>query len=266
MVVRTLGAKADPVQDRIVADGQVVTRPRRLRTVVLHKPRGVVTTLADPEGRPSIGTLVSEAQVRLFPVGRLDLQTSGVLLLTNDGALAAGLAHPRRQVPRVYRAKVSGSPTTATLRRLRTGIHLDDGRAALDAVRVVSTLPNKTWIECTVHAGRWRLVRRIFSTVGHPVDKLERVRFGPIALGHLPPGAWRDVTPAELALLREAAGLTAVRTPVGTAAHRGRDKRPRTPAPPRARPRAAAPHSAGPARAAAGNGRRAGRPRGRPRP
>src|SRR5262249_58160917 len=113
-----------------------------------------------------------------------------------------------RAVPRVYRAKVDGRPSPATLRRLRQGVRLEDGPAALAAVRPLATLPTKTWLLCTVHEGRWRLVRRLLAAVGHPVDKLERVRFGPVGLGTLPPGAWRDATPAEVGELRAAAGLS----------------------------------------------------------
>src|SRR5262249_23420441 len=230
VVVRTLGAKAAPARARVVVDGQVVKPPRRFRVVLLHKPRGVVTTLADPGGRPSVKDLVADVGVRLFPVGRLDIQTTGLLLLTNDGQLAAGLAHPRRAVQRVYRAKVDGRPSPATLRRLRTGVRLEDGPAALAAVRPVTTLPTKTWLLCTVHEGRWRLVRRLLSAVGHPVDKLERVRFGPVALGALPPGAWREATPVEVEHLRAAAGLSDDEPPDARAEPRAPSRPPRKPA------------------------------------
>lgn len=261
----TLGARADPVRDRVVVDGQTVRPPRRLRTVLLHKPRGVVTTLKDTQGRPSVAALVADAGMRLFPVGRLDLQTTGLLLLTNDGALAAGLAHPRRAVARVYRAKVDGTPSPATLRRLRTGVRLDDGPASLASVRLATRLPTKTWLVCTVHEGRWRLVRRLLAAVGHPVDKLERIRFGPVGLGILPPGAWRDATPAEVEALREAAGLSDAPGADAAAAPRKPRKPARTPPPrPRSRPRGA-PRGAPPDARVAGSSVRPRPRRGRPR-
>jgi 23S rRNA pseudouridine2605 synthase len=256
--VTELGARADPDRDVIAVDGEVLQAAPR-RTIVLHKPRGVVTTLADPRGRATVGDLVRELPTRLYPVGRLDLQTAGLLLLTNDGALAAGLLHPRRRVERVYHAKVRGSPAPAALRRLLAGVRLEDGPAAVAAVRVVARLPTKTWLAVTVREGRHHLVRRLCAAIGHPVEKLVRVRFGPLRLGHLPPGAWRDLTPAELAALRAAAGLPA--TASAAAAPREREQRPRRSSPPRGRP----PRGAR-ARAAASAAGAPPRARGRPRP
>ena len=229
VVVRTLGTRADPEHDRIALDGEHIPAAGARRTVVLHKPRGVVSTLEDPEGRPTVAALVAGAG-RLFPVGRLDLNSTGLLLLTNDGALAAGLLHPRRAVPRVYRVKVDGTASEEAITRLRRGVRLEDGKSAPAHVRVLGRLPTKTWLAVTVVEGRMHLVRRMCEAVGHRVDKLARVRFGPVALGTLPPGAWRDVTPRELAALRAAAGLR----PGGEAPappRRARDTRPRRPRP-----------------------------------
>ena len=231
VVVRTLGTRADPERDRIALDGEHIPAAGARHTVVLHKPRGVVSTLEDPEGRPTVAALVAGAG-RLFPVGRLDLNSTGLLLLTNDGALAAGLLHPRRAVPRVYRVKVDGTPSEEAITRLRRGVRLEDGKSAPARVRVLGRLPTKTWLELTVVEGRTHLVRRLCEAVGHRVDKLARVRLGPVALGTLPPGAWRDVTPRELAALRAAAGLRPGRGGGAPAPPpRGRDTRPRRPRP-----------------------------------
>jgi 23S rRNA pseudouridine2605 synthase len=205
--VTTLGTRADPTTDVVAVDGERVRTETERRTIVLHKPRGVVSTLRDPEGRPTVRDLLPTVRERLYPVGRLDLQTSGILLLTNDGALAAGLQHPRSAVPRVYHAKVRGTPDATTRERIRTGVRLADGIAAVDRLRVIESLPTKCWLEIILTEGRWREVRRLCEAVGHPVEKLCRVRLGPIRLGTLEPGAWRECTPRELVTLYEAAGI-----------------------------------------------------------
>lgn len=235
-VVHTLGVRADPRRDRIAVDGEPVRATGPRRTIVLHKPRGVVSTLADPEGRPTVRTLLGGIPERLYPAGRLDVNTTGLLLLTNDGALVAGLLHPRRAVARVYHAKVRGAPAAQAINRIRRGVRLDDGRRSAPAtVRVLERLPTKTWLEVSVREGRWHLVRRLAAAIGHPVEKLARVRLGPLALGSLPLGAWRDVSSVELAALRAAAGLSPVGGEGGRVARerRGRGTPPRTrPAPP----------------------------------
>ena len=228
-VVRELGQRADPGIDTIAVDGDPIRIGAR-RTIVLHKPRGIVSTLSDPEGRPTVATLVGTAD-RLYPVGRLDVNSTGLLLLTNDGTFAAALLHPRHAVPRVYEVKVRGTPGEDVLTRLRRGVRLEDGKTAPARVRVVEKLPTKTWLEVTVHEGRSHLVRRICAAVGHPVEKLARVRLGPLVLGALPPGAWRDLTPGELRALAVAAGLTRRARGGGAAGRRprGHDTRPRRP-------------------------------------
>jgi len=222
-VVRTLGERADAGHDEIAVDGERV-RVRAPHTVALHKPRGVVTTLHDPQGRPTVSDLVTDVGERVYPIGRLDLQSSGLVLLTNDGQLAAGLQHPRRGVARVYHVKVQGTPSAATLLRLRRGVRLDDGVAAVSRARVLESRATKTWLELELGEGRWREVRRLCDAVGHPVDKLMRVRVGPIALGKLPVGTWRALAPAELKALYDAAGLSwaAVGPPGAATPERGR--------------------------------------------
>jgi 23S rRNA pseudouridine2605 synthase len=257
--VRALGRRADPARDRIAVDGQPVRVAER-RTVVLHKPRGIVSTLDDPEGRPTVGTLLADAGARLYPVGRLDVNTTGLLLLTNDGALAAALMHPRHAVPRVYHAKVRGTPGEDVVTRLRRGVRLDDGKTRPARVRVLERLPTKTWLEIAVTEGRNHLVRRMCDAVGHPVEKLARVRLGPLALGRLTPGAWRDLTPGELGALADTVGL---RRGSGARKDSGPERRARDTRARRRRPRP------GPSREDEGRSRRRAEPGGRrerPRP
>jgi pseudouridine synthase len=207
-VVRELGTRADPHRDVVTVDGERLEIGGTRRTILLHKPRGVVSTMSDPEGRPTVRDLVRELPERLYPVGRLDMQTSGLLLLTNDGTLAARLLAGEQGVERVYHVKVDGRPGTRTIERLRRGVRLGAGAPVVAGVRVLHELPTKTWLEVRVRRGQWHVVRRLCEAVGHRVDKLERVAFGPIELGTLPPGAFREATRAELAALRQAAGLT----------------------------------------------------------
>ena len=267
-VVRTLGTRADPAREVIALDGERIAPGGARRTVLLHKSRGVVSTLADPEGRPTVRALLPPELGRLYPVGRLDVNTTGLLLLTNDGALAQALLHPVHGVPRVYRAKVRGRPDLEAITRLRRGVRLDDGKTAPARVHVLEGLPTKTWLEITVREGRQRLVHRMCEAVGHPVEKLARVRFGPLALGTLPPGAWRDLGPRELAALRAAAGLSgprAARAAASAAERRGPDTRPRRRRP-RAEPRSPDGARGGPprGRAARPTGPRRGSKRPRP--
>ncbi len=268
-VVRTLGAQADPARDVIAVDGErLATQRPHKRTVMLHKPRGVVSTLADPEGRATVRDLLGAVGERLYPVGRLDLQSSGLLLLTNDGELAQGLLHPGRAVERVYHAKVDGQPTGRLLARLRRGVRLDDGLVTPTRVRLVSTRPTKAWLEIGVAEGRKHVVRRLLQAVGHPVDKLVRVQLGPVGLGTLPLAAWRDCTSAEVDALRVAAGLAGVsRRAAGAGAaprRRGRGTPPKTP-PPRTGSRARSGPRAEQARTPAATRPRTGRGARRPR-
>ena len=262
-VVRELGVRADVARDRIEVDGERLAPPGERRTILLHKPRGIVSAMSDPEGRPTVAALVRGGGERLYPVGRLDVNTTGLLLLTNDGALAAGLLDARRALPRVYHAKVRGAPDEAAVTRLRRGVHLPPPRARRTEpahVRVLERLPTKTWLEITVREGHWRVVRRMCDAVGHPVEKLARVRFGPLALGELPLGVWRDLRPGELAALRAAAGLRG-----GGGA--GRGSRARAQRPRARRPRPGSPRGAearavpSPRPVASGKQRRRSRPR-----
>jgi 23S rRNA pseudouridine2605 synthase len=185
--------------DRVEVDGTEV-RAQRLAYVLLHKPLGTVTTASDPQGRPTVVDLVDLPE-RVVPVGRLDVDTTGALLLTNDGPLAHRLAHPRYGVEKVYEAEVEGRPTEVALQALAEGVELEDGVTASATVRCLA--PSR--IELTLHEGRNRQVRRMCDAVGHPVRELQRVAFGPLRLGGLEPGEHRRLTAAEVERLRSLA-------------------------------------------------------------
>ena len=185
--------------DDVCLDGKPLAK-QQLAYVLLHKPEGVVTTASDPGGRPTVVDLV-EHDSRVVPVGRLDADTTGALLLTNDGSLAHRLAHPRYQVEKVYVAEVTGEPTNATLARLAAGIELEDGPTA--PARVVRLAP--TTVELTIHEGRNRQVRRMLEAVGHPVVALHRSRYGPLTVDGQEPGSFRELSASEVEALRRAA-------------------------------------------------------------
>lgn len=203
-VTRQLGTKADPERDKIKVDGKLV-RPADRRTFLFHKPEGVITSMRDPKGRPHLGEWLERMgrKGRLFPVGRLDFNSSGLLILTNDGDLAQRLMHPRYQLPKTYLVKVSGQPSERDLDRLRRGIELDDGASAPAKVRVLKRLTQKAWIEVEIREGRYREVRRMFEALGVSVEKLVRTRLGPLHLGDLQPGAMRPLTAEEWSLLEK---------------------------------------------------------------
>jgi len=204
-VVTELGTKVDPVRDAIKVDGKRVGAPPSGRTyLALHKPRGVVTTLSDPEGRPTVKDFLRGIKARVYPVGRLDYHSEGLLILTDDGALARNLMHPSRGVEKTYLAKVKGQPDPEVLVRLSRGIPLDGKRTGPAKVRVVRRGDN-AWIEITIGEGRNRQVRRMFQAVGHPVQRLRRMGYGGVVLGRLPVGTLRPLSEAEVAELSRAA-------------------------------------------------------------
>jgi 23S rRNA pseudouridine2605 synthase len=188
-------------RDVVEVDGERVSA-QPLVYVLLHKPASVVTTASDPHGRPTVVELV-EHDVRVVPVGRLDADTTGALLLTNDGPLAHRLAHPRYGVPKVYEAEVEGLPGDAALAALRDGVELEDGRTAPAAVRVLA--PGR--VEQTLHEGRKRQVKRMLEAVGHPVRRLHRPRYAGLGVDDLEPGTWRELSREEVASLRREAGM-----------------------------------------------------------
>jgi 23S rRNA pseudouridine2605 synthase len=189
-------------RDTVEVDGRPVAG-QRLAHLLLNKPPGVVTTARDPHGRPTVVALVPP-EPRVVPVGRLDADTTGALLLTNDGQLAHRLAHPRYEVDKVYEAEVEGEPSEEGLRRLREGVELDDGRTAPATVRLLG----KSRIELTIHEGRKHQVKRMLAAVGHPVRRLHRSRYAGLDVHGLAPGEWRALTPHEVAELRKLTGYS----------------------------------------------------------
>lgn len=194
--VATLGDRADVATDVIAVDGTVVSTDIDLVHYLLQKPAGVICTADDPGGRPTAIDLVP-AEPRVWTVGRLDVDTEGLLLLTNDGPMTQRLTHPSHGIEKEYLVQVQRQPSPGTLRRLREGIDLDDGRTA--PARVAS--PGDGLVRITIHEGRNRQVRRMFDAVGHPVDRLVRIRIGPLAERSLAPGAWRSLSRAEVLAL-----------------------------------------------------------------
>jgi 23S rRNA pseudouridine2605 synthase len=210
--VARLGQRIDPERSHVEVDGVPVTVRDGVVYYLLNKPRRVVTTARDPKGRTTAVDLVP-AEPRVFPVGRLDYDTEGLLLLTNDGELAQLVTHPRHGVPKTYLVEVTGAPSRAAVRSLREGVVLDDGTTAPARVRGVQQQSGNAALEIVVHEGRNRLVRRMCEAVGHPVLRLVRTRVGPIADPRLAPGAWRALRPREVRALYAAA--TAAPTPPG---------------------------------------------------
>ena len=199
--VTELGRRVDPETDLIDVDGTAVQLDVTKRCVMLNKPTGVVSSLRDENGRPDLRVFTDDYEERLYNVGRLDAETSGLLVLTNDGDLAHVLAHPSFGVTKVYIAKVEGEVTAQTISKLTKGIDLDDGPIAADKARLLDTSRGSSLVELTLHSGRNRIVRRMLAAVGHPVTELVRRQFGPLHLGTLPVGKTRELTKIELGAL-----------------------------------------------------------------
>jgi len=219
VVVTELGTKVDLEQDQVLVDGEPLRLRESHRYLLLHKPAGYLSVMEDERGRPDLSDLVTSAG-RLFPVGRLDLASEGLILLTNDGDLANRLTHPRYEHPRTYLVLVRGQPTASALWDLRRGVRLEDGQTAPARVEVVSGWPREltgdwwqegmparqmptTWLRITLREGKKRQLRRMLSVVGYPVLRLVRIGLGPLRLGRLPPGQSRPLTPYELRMLRQ---------------------------------------------------------------
>lgn len=201
--VATLGDRVDPAVDTVAVDGVTVNLDPNVRYYALHKPPGVVTTMNDPQGRPDIRGFLPEDGPRVFPVGRLDRDSEGLLLLTNDGELGNRLLHPRYAVEKEYLAEVDGAPTDRLVSRIRRGVELEDGLAKPTAVRVVAASGPRGALRLTMTEGRKREVRRLLAEVGLPVTRLVRLRIGPVKLGNLPPGELRELTPEEIRSLAQ---------------------------------------------------------------
>ncbi len=208
-VVRKLGSQADPFTDSIKVDGKRIRAAAAPLYYAFHKPAGVITTLNDPQKRPDLTPYLARLgeRRRVYPVGRLDYNTTGLLLLTNDGELALRLSHPRFGVSKIYRVKLSSCPDAEDFACLRQGIRLEDGITAPARARIVEKLKTNAWVEIEVQEGRKREVRRMFEALGYFVEKLVRIRVGSVELGRLPPGELRPLTQSEVKSLRIAVGL-----------------------------------------------------------
>jgi 23S rRNA pseudouridine2605 synthase len=208
-IISKMGSQADPTKDSIKVDGKRIKPAAAPLYFAFHKPPGVLTTLNDPQKRPDLTQFTERlgSRQRVFPVGRLDYNSTGLLLLTNDGELARRITHPRFGVKKVYRVKLSACPTEADFALLRKGIRLEDGVSAPARARVLEKLRKNAWVEIEMHEGRNREIRRIFEALGYFVEKLIRVRVGPISLGLLPPGEFRRLSQSEIKALQSEVGL-----------------------------------------------------------
>ncbi len=206
-VVTELGVRVDVATQVIHVDGTRVVVDDTMVYLAFNKPLGVVSTMNDELGRPSLADYVGQRNERLFHVGRLDADTEGLLLLTNDGDLAHRLQHPSYEVPKTYVAQVPGPVARDVGRRLRAGVELEDGVVAVDSFRIIDSLPGKAIVEVVLHEGKKHVVRRILEEVGHPVLALSRVQVGPVRLGEIKPGRSRALTREEVGGLHRAAGL-----------------------------------------------------------
>nr|WP_253202238.1 pseudouridine synthase [Subtercola sp. PAMC28395] len=200
-IVRELGRRINPETDKVAVDNQAVQLDTTKRYVMLNKPVGIVSSLSDQHGRPDLSRYTSQFEERLFNVGRLDAETSGLLILTNDGELAHVLAHPSFGVMKTYIAQVEGRVTAQTIAKLIKGVELDDGPIVADKARLLDSSAGNSLVEVTLHSGRNRIVRRMLEEVGHPVLELVRRQFGPLHLGSLKAGELRDLNRDELGAL-----------------------------------------------------------------
>lgn len=206
-VILTLGCRIDEGKDKVEVDGKRVKKDETPVYVMLNKPPGYLVSLKDPFGRPTIKDLLSSVKSRIFPVGRLDYQSEGLLLLTNDGELAFRLTHPRFRIKKVYLVKIRGIPDASKLSRLERGIYLDGRRTAPAKVKPLKVTSKESLLRVEIHEGWKREVRRMFEAIGHGVLGLQRIRFGGLSLGKLKSGRWRSLTPQEIGKLKSHVGL-----------------------------------------------------------
>jgi 23S rRNA pseudouridine2605 synthase len=201
-IILELGTKVNPSECKIEVDGQEICIPEPRVYLLLNKPPGYVSTVFDPQGRPTVLDLVNHISQRIYPVGRLDYYTSGLLLLTNDGALTNNLIHPSKKVKKTYRVMVKGIPSHEKITLLKSGIVLEDGKTAPAQLKILRIENGNTIIDISIHEGRNRQVRRMFEAINHPVLRLERTAFGFLTLGKLKPGQWRYMTSDEVKQLK----------------------------------------------------------------
>ncbi|OGW36240.1 MAG: hypothetical protein A2X58_09215 [Nitrospirae bacterium GWC2_56_14] len=209
-VVTELGTKADPSKDHIKVDGKLINPKQPPTYIMLNKPAGYVTTMSDPEGRPTVQDLLKGVKIRVYPVGRLDYNTEGLLLLTNDGDFAHLVTHPKHEFPKTYLAKIKGVLEDGAIAALEAGVFLKDGKTAPAKIKKIRKEEANSWLEITIHEGRKRQVRRMFDHMGHTVIRLKRVKTGGLTLGDLPEGRMRYLTPEEVGILRATAEKTDV--------------------------------------------------------
>ena len=202
-VVTELGTKADPERDHIKVDGKLINPGQPKAYIMLNKPAGYVTTMSDPEGRKTVRELLKGIRGRVYPVGRLDYTTEGLLLMTNDGDFAHQIMHPLYELPKTYLVKINGMLDEKAMHTLAKGVYLDDGRTMPAEVKKIRKEVSNSWIEITIREGKKRQVRRMLERVGHPVIKLKRTRIGPVSLGTLPLGRYRHLKPGEVSALQE---------------------------------------------------------------
>ncbi|MCJ7545716.1 MAG: rRNA pseudouridine synthase [Deltaproteobacteria bacterium] len=201
-IIKELGIMADPAYDRIRVDGKPLPHPAPKVYYLLYKPRGVITSLHDPEGRTTIKDLIPRIKAKIFPVGRLDYDAEGLLLLTNDGEMAMRLAHPRYRVPRTYLVKVKGVLTADEMARIEKGVMLDDGMSPAIKVNPIRRLQKNSVVRVTLHEGRNRVLKRTFEAIRHPVLRLKRIEFAFLTLEGLQPGDYRPLSAEEIERLR----------------------------------------------------------------
>jgi len=201
--IAELGMKADPNRDHIKVDRKLLTKREPKVYLMFNKPRNVVTTLKDPEGRPTVKDFIEDIRYRVYPVGRLDYDSEGLLLLTNDGDFANAIMHPSKKLTKMYQVKVKGIPEQKEIDRLKKGIHLEDGLTAPATVKRLKTTENNSWLEVTIYEGRKRQLRRMFDQIGHSVLKLKRIRIKGIDIGDLKPGRYRYLTPDEVTRIKK---------------------------------------------------------------
>lgn len=197
-IVDTMGVKIDPEEQQILFDGKPVLPEEKKVYILLNKPKGYVTTVADPQGRPIVTDLVKDTNERLFPVGRLDLDTQGALLLTNDGDLAQKMQHPSYEVTKTYEALVTGKPKQKDLISLEKGIVLEGKKTSPAQLAVIKNFSGSTLLRITIHEGRKRQVRKMFAAIGHPVKGLKRIAYGSLYLRNLPEGSYRRLNKQDL--------------------------------------------------------------------
>ena len=229
-----LGMKADLEKDHIKVRGKLISSPSSMTYLILHKPIGCITAMNDPEKRPVVMDFLKRVKARVFPVGRLDFNSEGLLILTNDGELANAVTHPKKKIPKTYRVKINGSLEDADRQRLEKGIRLDDGMTLPAKVRIVNKLKSNSWISITICEGRNRQVRRMLERVGHPAIRLIRTKISGLELGALKPGEYRYMTSEEVTNLKEelktgARSLKSPRSKAGSREGWAVGKNPRSP-------------------------------------